>query len=307
MDLANPSGASLEEAVSKLNGILSEPSTPTDATPEPIQEQTNESQQPETQEAEIQAKSDTKETSRRRKAKLGDREIEFEILTDDVDPDIVPKGLMMDSDYRQKTMKLSEEKKAFETQKSEYDAQVAELNDILMAERNELDSDEMKELKELDPQEYWKKWDEVKTKTDKLAAYKEKRDQELMNYYQDLIKQEQERYTQVIPEWLDESTKAQDIQMMGSYLKDSGFTDQEINQVYDSRQLALIRKAALYDQITSKADISSKRVKEAPKSAKPAATTEKAEETAKQRSMARLRKTGKLDDASAAIRNIIFS
>ena len=305
MTLANLDGASVSGAAEKLKGILAEPSEPTQpqgespkqaSQPEPINEQT-EQETP-------QQVSDTDTPSRRRKAKLGDREIEFEVLTDDVDLDLIPKGLMMENDYRQKTMSLSDEKKAFDAQKSEFDAKLAELTDMVMFEADNLESDEMKELKEVDPNSYWEKFDEVKSKAEKLKAYKDARDKELITQQQKAVEAEVAKYTQLIPEWLDETQKTKDVEKMVSFLGNSGFTEQEVGSIYDARIMSIVRKAALYDDISSQ-NIEAKRVQSVPKSARPSSTTQKAEKTAQQKSMERLRQTGKLDDASAAIRNLL--
>lgn len=307
MDIANQpnSGASLNNAVNKLKGILAEPSEPTqqqNAQPEAKQEPIQPQSKPETQEA--KAESDTKTESRRRKAKLGEREIEFEVLTEDVDLDLIPKGLMMENDYRQKTMSLADERKAFESRKSEFDQALADLQDSVLMKANDLESDEMKELKEHDPDQYWKKFEDVKNQAEKLKGYKEKRDSELMEQHRKLIEAEQQKYTQAIPEWLDESVKGKDIEKMMTYMANNGFSEQEIGSIYDSRHLALIRKAALYDEITSQ-NIESKRVKDVPKSAKPASTNQPADKTARQSSFDKLKQTGKITDAQAAIKALL--
>jgi hypothetical protein len=302
MSIANPQGASISDAVSKLKGILSEPSEPTDSQqPEAKQEPINQAKEPETQ----SKTSDTDTPSRRRKAKLGDREIEFEVLTEDVDLDLIPKGLMMESDYRQKTMSLADERKAFEANKSEFDTKLAELQDLVLMEADNLESEEMKQLKEYDPDQYWKQFDQLKGKAERLKEYKAKRDAELLEQQQKLFEAETAKYTQLIPEWLDESVKQSDAKMIIDSLSKIGFSQDEIGGLYDSRMIAIARKAALYDQI-QKQNIEAKRVKPVPKSAKPSATTEAAEKTQSQKSMDRLRQTGKLGDAQAAIRNLIL-
>lgn len=307
MSIANPQqGASISDAVSKLKGILSEPSEPTDS--QPVEAQSTpepKSQEPETQPQNESKVSDTEAPSRRRKAKLGEREIEFEVLTDDVDLDLIPKGLMMENDYRQKTMSLADEKKAFDAKKSEFDQALADLQDSVMMKADALESDEMKELKELDPDQYWKKFDDVRNQAEKLKGYKEKREAELMKQQQELVNQEVARYTEVIPEWLDDNVKSKDVQTMVNFLGKTGFNEQEIGSLYDSRMMAVVRKAALYDEISSK-NIESKRVQNVPKSSKPAAATQAAEKTSQQKSFDRLKKTGRLDDASAAIKNLIL-
>ena len=312
MTLANLDGASVSGAAEKLKGILAEPSEPTQPQGEsPTQasqpESINEQREQETQQNK-EPVSDTEAPSRRRKAKLGDREIEFEVLTDDVDLDLIPKGLMMENDYRQKTMSLSDEKKAFDAHKSEFDAKLAELTDMVMFEADNLESDEMKELKEVDPNSYWEKFDEVKSKAEKLKAYKDARDKELMTQQmtqqQKAVEAEVAKYTQLIPEWLDETQKTKDVEKMVSFLGNSGFTEQEVGSIYDARIMSIVRKAALYDEISSQ-NIEAKRVQSVPKSSRPSSTTQKAEKTAHQKSMERLRQTGKLDDALAAIRNLL--
>jgi hypothetical protein len=273
---------SFNDAVNKLNGILSEPSQPTAPNGNPAPE-ANQGLVGESSEAEThKLNADTQGESQ------GDTKQE--------------------SDYQKKMSSLNEERKAFESQKSEFDTKLNELTDLVMSNAQDLESDEMKELKELDPTEYWKKFEAVKSQAEKLKSYREQRDSELADQYSKLVQSEQTKYAEVIPEWLDDKAKSSDIQMMGAYLKKTGFSDQEIGSIYDSRHLATIRKAALYDQITAKSkDIQSKRVKEPPKSATPSSTNQAQEKTRRQKSMDRLKQTGKLNDATAAIKDILFS
>lgn len=306
MSIANPMGASVSTAASKIKGLLAEPSEPTqqdDPTTPPTGEPNNEERQQETQEA--TADSDTQAKSRRRTAKLGDREIEFEVLTEDVDLDLIPKGLMMDNDYRQKTMSHAENVKKFEAQKSDFDNKLSELQDLVMMEAENLESEEMMELKETDPNEYWQKFDDIKKKAERFKSYKESRDAELMQQQQQILDAEQTKYSQLIPEWLDESTKQKDTQAIVETLAKVGFNEAEIGTLYDARMISIARKAALYDQITSKS-IESKRVQSPPKSSAPSSTTRQADRTASEKSMDRLRKTGKIGDASKAIKNLIL-
>lgn len=305
MSIANqPSGgATIQDAVSKLNGILSEPSEPTDS--QPVEAQSTPEPQSQEPETHTDNQSDTEAPSRRRKAKLGEREIEFEVLTDDVDLDLIPKGLMMENDYRQKTMSHAENVKAFEAKQSEFDTALADLQDSLLMKAEALESDEMKELKELDPDQYWKKFDEVKGQAEKLKAYKEKRDSELLKQQQEYVNQEAQRYTEMIPEWLDDTVKTKDVQSMVTFLGNTGFSEQEIGSLYDSRMMSVVRKAALYDQISSQ-NIEAKRVHNAPKSSKPSSTTQSADKTSKQKSFERLKQTGRMSDAQSAIKNLIL-
>lgn len=301
--IANQDGANINSAVEKLKGILSEPSTPTDAQAQPQQQASQ--PEPESQATEPETlQSDTEAPSRRRKAKLGEREIELDILTEDVDPDEVVKGLMMESDYRKKTMSLADERKAFESKKGEFDTKLAELTDVVMMQAKDLDSPEMKELKEADPDSYWREFEKVQGNAEKLKAFKESRDKELLEAQQKQFDAETARYTDIIPEWLDSEAKSKDIGKMAEFLTKTGLNEQEIGSIYDARYMSIIRKAMLFDEISSK-KLDDKRVKQAPKSSSPGSSTKTTDMTASQKRRAQLKKTGKINDAQAAIKDIL--
>lgn len=271
------------------------------------------SQQPEVAASEPEATpetltSDTESETRRFTAKLGDRDVEFDLITADIDPELVSKGLMMESDYRKKTMELGDSRKALEARQNELDAKFNEAAELIQFEVDNLESEEMLELKSYDPESYWKKVDQVKVKADKLTKWRESKQSELEKQQAESIKAESDKLTNLIPDWLDTGKRESDTVAIQSALKDYGFSDDEItmfNAPYDSRMLALARKAMMFDQIQAQ-DIESKRVKPDPKTAEPTggAKPNPGDDAAK-RARIKARKTGKVRDAQDVIRAIM--
>ena len=275
MDLANPA-----EGANDTMGIFSELSSePADA------EVDQNTQNTETPSGTITDnvgdethKSDTKPQPRRVKAKFGDREVELDVLTDDIDLDLIPKGLMMESDYRNKTTDLSSKRKEIEAERSKLDQVLGELYSHLEFEVKRFDSEEMKELKEYDPDQYYKELGEAEKKVSSYKKYKEDRDNQIQQQNQKFA-QEQQRITQeglqrlpeYIPEWLDQSVQKDDIGKISNFMSSNGFSEQEMSGLTDPRVISALRKAALYDEIQN-ASLDSKRKTTSPKSARPGTT-----------------------------------
>ena len=304
MTEANPeTGATdVNGAASRLKTmLLSEQSQPTDTPSE-----TGEAQVDNSQEVAETPSGDTKPADRRFKAKLGDRDVEFELLSDDFDLDEVPKALMMEADYRKKTSEVSKSRKEIEAKKEEVDKYLAELAQSLEYQGNQLDSEEMLELKDSDPEAYWSHVDKVKTRAEQYRDWQQKRNSELQDQHAKAIEAEMSKYSEAVPEWLDESVKQADFSKMGKLLTDTGFSEQEIGGMYDRRMMSLIRKAALYDELKSQ-NLEANRVIRAPRSASPAAkqTDSDHSRTKAQKTRDRARQTGRVTDAQQAIKQIM--
>ena len=288
--MANPEGAIHDRLRSFLGA-----ETPTDKpqAEEPAEANTEEVETPD---------GDTEAKSRRVKAKLNDREIEFDVLTDDVDLDLIPKGLMMEADYRKKTSEVAERRKSLEAKEQEIANQLQELEGMLFGEAKYLDSDEMKELKEIDPEEYYRQRNKFDSKVEKVKKYKNQITEEMNKKHQEIVQAEQAKWKEAVPEWLDDGKMNADLKKMGKTLTDAGFSEQDMSAIYDHRLIKLIRKAALFDEISSK-PIETKRAKEPPRSQKPGGGVPQPVDKTTARD--RLKKTGKRSDAQAAIKDLL--
>jgi hypothetical protein len=250
---------------------------------------------------------DTEEASRRFKAKLGDRDVEFELLTDDVDIDLIPKGLMMEADYRKKTMELGDNRKSLEAKQTELDGKFQEAAELIQFEVDNLESQEMLDLKEYDPDAYWKKFDQIKKKADKLTSWRQEQQGKLAKQQDELLGLQSEKVPQLIPDWLDSGKKDSDLAALQPYLAELGFNDQELQLIgvkdgrpTDARLLAMARKAMMFDNIKTQ-DIEAKRVTKRPKSVEPTGGAKpNVEAEALKANRAKLKKSGNLRDAQAA-------
>ena len=250
-------------------------------------------------ETEETAEGDTESAESRYRVKVNGEELEVTL-------DELQKGYMMGKDYTQKTMQLSEQRKSIEAKIAEIDASLNDARDVMNLEVDWLESDEAKELREYDPDEYLKKFERIKTKVDKFQKLQSKREAERAAMYQQYLAKEQEQLRQKVPEWLDEATVQREYPKIAETLTNLGFHESELNAISDHRLMVLARKAMLWDQIQSQ-DISGKKVKAAPKSTAPG--TPKAQAEVSDRKIKemreRLRKKGDMNSAAAAIRSLM--
>jgi hypothetical protein len=250
-------------------------------------------------EPEETAEGDTGSEEGRYRVKVNGEELEVTL-------DELQKGYMMGKDYTQKTMQLSEQRKSIEAKIAEIDANLNDARDVMNLEVDWLESDEAKELREYDPDEYLKKFERIKAKVDKFQKLQSKREAERTEMYKQYLAKEQEQLRQKVPEWLDEATVQREYPKIAETLSNLGFNEQELNAISDHRLMVLARKAMLWDQIQNQ-DISGKKVKSAPKSTSPGtpkAHTEVTDRKIKEM-RERLRKKGDMNSAAAAIRSLM--
>jgi DNA repair exonuclease SbcCD ATPase subunit len=264
-------------------------------TPEVSQEQEPQVEQ-ETQEVE--------ETPRYRVKAAGE---EREVSLDDL-----IKSYQLGTDYTQKTQALAEQRKAIEAEKAAVEqakslrdqyAQRLELIEKVLSEQNK--TEDIEHLKETDPIGYAVKVAELSQREKQLTAVQAERSRlaqqqqaEHQQKLQEVLAQEAEKVSQAIPEWNTE--KGEDVRKdIRAYAKGLGFSDQELSQVYDSRAVLTLWKAAQYDKLISNKPEVTKKVSEAPKMMKPGtAKVSNPESDALKAERNRLRKSGKARDAA---------
>jgi len=114
---------------------------------------------------------------------------------------------------------------------------------------------------------------------------------------------EAERLALALPEWKDEAKAAKEKTALLQYGKKAGFTEEELNQVYDHRTVLVLRKAMKYDQILAKRpEVAASR--QTPKVAPPAGTI-RTRNSAAHKAAQRLRETGSIEDAAIAFRRFV--
>jgi len=289
--LANPQGASVDGAAKRLSGLLKAEQKPTDLSPEE-QEALEKKTKAEDLNPETLEKGDKKEEVTLYKVKVDgeEREVPLEDLR---------KGYMMETDYRKKTSDVSARSKALEAKAAEVDAQLSEAQTLLELDLDALESPEMIELKEDDPEAYLKKFDQVQKRVNKFNKLKEKRLKEQHDKQTDQAKKELEALEQAIPEWLDEDVRKVQAAEVFKALEGFGYSQDELKGLSDHRVFVMARKASLFDQMMSK-DLEGKKVATPPKSQQPGNPADKEDEqTVDVKNMrAQLKKSGSMKDAA---------
>lgn len=265
--------------------------------PSPKQDVEKESQQPEAKTEAETSQDDTQAEEPRYKVKVNGEEKEVTI-------EDLRKGYMMESDYRQKTSQVAEQRKAVEAKAQEIEQQLAEAKELLSLDIENLNSPEMQQMKEIYPAEYYKEVEKVEKKKEKFEKLKAKREAEQQERQRELHKKEYEALTTAIPEWLDESVRDKEATDALIKLKGMGFSDAELFAMTDHRMFLIGKELAKVDKI-SKQNIDAKKVKTPPKVIQPGTSTEKTESDSVKSKRDALRRSGSIDAAADLFRSFM--
>lgn len=254
------------------------------------------------------------------KVKDGDKDVEEE-----VDEQELIKGYQRQKDYTRKTQSLAEERKkaaadheAVKAERAAYAERLTQLQEAIKA-ATPPEPDWAKARAELTTEDFIAlkaDWDLHKERVAKINADAEKArakvEEDQLAALSEHIEQEKAKLLKAIPSWeKPEVAKAEKKEMTDYALEEYGFTPENMAQVTDHRILLILRKAMLYDKRV-KADAA--RLKAGREKLAAAATvtpppgTPKAPGAKKAKAVAesrnRLRESGGLNDAAAAIKNL---
>jgi hypothetical protein len=225
-------------------------------------------------------------------------------------------GYQRQADYTRKSQALAEQRKETEQIQSErqrleqerqmYANGLQMLQEQQSSKLQEFESIDWTALKADDPYQYMLKKDEYRDAQEKVqnvqqqqVLIQQEQAEEAQKARAHFVQQEYNRLVEALPEWNDqESTIKKDVQ---EYARSVGFLPEEINQLADHRSVLIIKKAMEYDKLTTKVAPKKKAVKKVPKVQKSGRGNSKedtAAEAVKQK-RARLRKSGKQDDAAS--------
>lgn len=225
-------------------------------------------------------------------------------------------GYQRQADYTRKSQALAEQRKETEAIQSErqrleqerqmYANGLQMLQDQQSSKLQEFENIDWTALKADDPYQYMLKKDEYRDAQEKVQnvqqqqiLIQQEQAEEAQKARAHFVQQEYNRLVEALPEWNDqESTIKKDVQ---EYARSVGFLPEEINQLADHRSVLVIKKAMEYDKLTTKVAPKKKAVKKVPKVQKSGRGNSKedtAAEAVKQK-RARLRKSGKQDDAAS--------
>lgn len=231
-------------------------------------------------------------------------------------------GYQMESDYRRKTSELSEQRKAFESEReriaNEVKTRLTEATSMaqlfeqqLMQEYNAVN---WTELRQTNPAEYAALQHDYNQRYAALTNAKQRivQEQQRSQYeatqkqveqFKANLQKEREQLSTLIPEYADKEKGEALKTEMRTFLKSNGFKDEEIMQVYDHRHVLMIRDAMKFRALQTKRPEIANKVKEAPKLGKPGAKSSNDPNQGVVKELrARLRKSGNVKDAAALLK-----
>lgn len=249
-----PTGTTVEEATQKIKALLIDPSQEE----APPQENT----EPALEQPEV----------RTFRVKVDGEEIQ-------VPEDEVLKGYSRTADYTRKTQKLSEEKRALEAEAQAVRAERERYFEGLKFMESQLTQAEQidwNRLRDEDPIGYATKKLEDRDRKDQLALIQQEQQrvaylqaEEQRKALESHLQVEQARLADAIPEWKDAKVAKAEKEKLTGYLQNLGYSEAEISQIYDHRAVITVRKAALYDEMMSRAKSQTEKVSSSPKTSRP--------------------------------------
>jgi hypothetical protein len=329
-EVVNDNRAEAGTTADASNKILSmwdsEEQTASEVTDAPVDEteveETEEAEEVEEEAPEEgQAEEETKEEVEEEEFDVvAEEDLKYTIKVDgqelEVDIAELKNGYQRQADYTRKSQALAEQRKETENIQSErmqleqerqmYANGLQMLQEQQSAKLNDFSSVDWETLKQEDPYQYMIKKDELRDAQEKVqnvAQQQQHIQQEQMQQQQaaksEFVRTEYARLIEALPEWEDtSSTIKKDIR---DYASTIGFRPEEIDQLADHRSVLVIKKAMEFDKLTKKVAPKKKAVKKVPKVQKSGRgnSNEDAAAEAVNKKRARLRKSGKQDDAAS--------
>ena len=131
-----------------------------------------------------------------------------------------------------------------------------------------------------------------------LAGEKDRKMQEHLVVQQGLVLEK-------IPEWADSDLQAEEQRKLVEFGKTVGFSDNELNTVYDHRALVVLRDAMRYNELTNGDKITAAKSKIGSVKGGNQETSRRVRSRKAKAARAKLKATGKVDDAAALFAQIL--
>ena len=240
------------------------------------------------------------------RVKVGKEEVEVPL-------DELLKGYSRTADYTKKTQEVAEARKAVESERQKIEEasrlrdQYAERLSVIEQMLNQTEkAEDLSALKETDPIGYAvkvaeqaereKQLNAVRAERQRLAQQQQAEQSERLKAH---LAMEASKLREAIPEMADEIKSEVTRREIREFAKSIGFSDQELASVYDSRAVLTLYKAMQYDKLQKGKPAVTKKVQTAPRMLKPGTSTPEASESESMKRMrAKLKQSGKKDDAA---------
>lgn len=315
---ANPEAGAIQpmtvvDAAGAFKGMFgsetANPEPENKAEPEPAPEAIQEGAEVENQE-ETQADSDeqpeveAEEKTGRYTVKVDGQELKVTI-------EELKKGYQLEADYRKKTAEVAELRRAAEAERAAYKAQLEQFIPALQSQlQGKWAGVNWVELAKSDPAQYVALQAEYAQDQSKFAqaradaaTLRAKAEEDAKRQYAEYLKEQQSLLAQKIPAFKDAEKGKQAAKEMADYLRNQGYTAEEVNGLADSRAALIAWKAMQYDRAQSARAEAAKKVAPAKPVQKPG-VSQRSNTSAEKADAAlnRLKQSGRTEDAAAAFR-----
>ena len=222
-------------------------------------------------------------------------------------------GYQRQTDYTRKTMEAAEQRKAADAELTKAQQERATYAENLQRMRavDEAALEQQKnvnwdELLQTDPVEYLKqqrianerqaRLQQVYSEQQRLTAQQQAEQAEAKSRY---VAQQHEELIAKLPEWKDATKAAAEKQAIASYLIETGFDQDTVNNITDARAVVMARKAMLFDRMMQKASAASKKVATLPQKVERPGQGDNPGLDKRSSAFQKLSKSGRVEDAAA--------
>jgi len=221
---------------------------------ENLEEQQQPEVQPEEQETLVEEEASEENANEEQTTDLHQIKVNGEII--EVDLEELKAGYQKDADYRRKTEELSLERKelAFEKERlaKAISTKMDDLNSLVLTLNAEVNSDinakELDKLWDEDPTEAARIDRKIRRRRENLSQAQKKLREVQEQQFQEILKEEQKKVTMKFPE-LQDPVKGNSLRSnMTNYLLAKGFSEKDVNAVYDSRMFEVIVDGMKYQE-----------------------------------------------------------
>jgi len=302
---AQATGATVADAAERIEGLLGPADSETDETQE-APEASDADEEPEQSDPDGESDDQEETEAPEEQPELYTVKVAGEEVQVTLDEAL--KGYSREQDYTRKTQALAEESKAekaaIAAARDEYLGKLQTVERIIEANQPRVDQS----LRYTNPGEWsaqmqqHRQWAEqrmgVASEAERL---RHEQAQESAREQATFAQQEAEKLLSAIPEWKDAAVAKAETEKLREYGQSIGFSDAELDDVFDHRAVRVLRDAMAYRELVAKSGKVRSAV-ESRKVAKPGtATAAPSKSQDLQRAKQRLRQSGSANDAEAAI------
>lgn len=336
-DNSTPQGTDLYSAQNAIRSMLApqEDNVTTDDALEAEAAQVDDAEMPDGQEEEYEAQADNSPVEGS-ESDLDDEDDDdgdqygsldlsttIEVDGEEITIEELRSGHLRQKDYTRKTQELAENRKAMEAQYQEIERERAEYAQLLpaMAERIQQAAEQEPDwdtLYDADPvmaakaERQWRKEQEGRVAQLQAVQAEQQRMQQIaaqkhQHLQQSYLEQQRHILPDIIPEWRDKKVAATEATQIRDFLLGEGFSEQDVSGMSNATLVKLARKAMLYDRGETRAnEVKAKPKKPRAKILKSGSRASQPKRTsAAQEAQNRARKTGRVNDAAAAIKALL--